>query len=65
MRLVECLAKRSFAYLEGATKGRNVERLVQFGESQLLSAYNERSAGSVGPRNGHFRYIGDPAMDGH
>jgi hypothetical protein len=38
---VECLAKRSLAYLKGTAQGRNMERLVYMCESQSLRLFDK------------------------
>jgi hypothetical protein len=62
---VKCLAKRPLAYRERAAQGRNVQRLVQMGESQSLGLFDEIAARVAFPSERDFRNNGEPLINVH
>jgi hypothetical protein len=62
---VKCLAKRPLAYLKRMTQGRNVQRLVDMGESQSLSLLDEIGARVAFPGERRFRHGCEPLMNVH
>src|ERR1700722_1998379 len=65
MNLVECLAKRSLTDDQGKTKGGDVKRLVEIGESQLLGLFDKLPTRLAAARHGCFRSACDRPMNDH
>lgn len=62
---VECLAKRSLAYLKGSAQGRDVQRLVDMRESQSLRLFDKITVRIASPAERRFRHDFEPLMNVH
>jgi hypothetical protein len=62
---VKCLAKGPLAYRERTAQGRNVQRLVQMGESQSLGLFDEIAARVAFPSERDFGNDGEPLINVH